>query len=280
MAVKSKKPVKKAVSTKSKTTKASTKRRGIIASPKKRFSLSPKQWALTGVAGFIALTGAVYFLVQSQEQTTADAASCVSNVYKQGSKSTCVKYMQQLVNASGTAGKISADGVFGAGTKSAVVKFQKAKKLTADGIVGSGTWGKLCGVSGAADAKKGAGCSSSSSTAKKWQVVKTVLLTDGARVASGGDTVGYLNTSTFTLTKNHTYRACISGYNTRGGSNTQKVSITKFGSATLSTKLKQVCSASKTGQGERYTAGQFGVYWTGGLGLVKLLNNFNIEEYK
>jgi peptidoglycan hydrolase-like protein with peptidoglycan-binding domain len=38
---------------------------------------------------------------------------------------------------------VSVDGVFGAGTLSAVKKFQKAKKLTVDGIVGKATRGAL-----------------------------------------------------------------------------------------------------------------------------------------
>lgn len=38
---------------------------------------------------------------------------------------------------------ISADGVFGTGTHSAVVAFQKSRGLTPDGIVGPKTWSAL-----------------------------------------------------------------------------------------------------------------------------------------
>ena len=37
----------------------------------------------------------------------------------------------------------SVDGVFGAGTKKAVIAFQKKNGLTADGVVGAKTWEKL-----------------------------------------------------------------------------------------------------------------------------------------
>lgn len=60
----------------------------------------------------------------------------LSGYLKVGSKGADVKYLQ-------TALKVTADGIFGAGTKKAVVAFQKKNGLTADGIVGPVTWGKL-----------------------------------------------------------------------------------------------------------------------------------------
>lgn len=41
---------------------------------------------------------------------------------------------------------VAADGKFGAGTKEAVIKFQKKNGLTADGVVGLATWKKILGV--------------------------------------------------------------------------------------------------------------------------------------
>lgn len=35
------------------------------------------------------------------------------------------------------------DGIFGSGTKNAVVRFQRANNLSADGIVGCNTWKKI-----------------------------------------------------------------------------------------------------------------------------------------
>lgn len=63
----------------------------------------------------------------------ADAA-----VLKQGSSGATVKTMQQkLINWGYLSGK--ADGIFGAKTKAAVVKFQRNNGLTADGVVGTKT---------------------------------------------------------------------------------------------------------------------------------------------
>lgn len=53
-----------------------------------------------------------------------------------------VKTLQRLLNALGyDCGKV--DGIFGQGTRAAVVAFQRAKGLTADGIVGKATWTAL-----------------------------------------------------------------------------------------------------------------------------------------
>lgn len=41
---------------------------------------------------------------------------------------------------------VTADGLFGNGTKKAVIAYQKKKGLTADGIVGLNTWKKILGV--------------------------------------------------------------------------------------------------------------------------------------
>lgn len=63
----------------------------------------------------------------------ADAA-----VLKQGSSGAQVKTLQtKLINWGYLSGK--ADGIFGAKTKAAVVKFQKKNGLTADGVVGTKT---------------------------------------------------------------------------------------------------------------------------------------------
>lgn len=57
---------------------------------------------------------------------------------KIGSNGEDVKKLQEKLG-------IGADGSFGAGTETAVKKWQTANGLTADGIVGDGTWGKLFG---------------------------------------------------------------------------------------------------------------------------------------
>lgn len=53
-----------------------------------------------------------------------------------GSRGDAVKELQSLL-------KITADGIFGKGTKEAVIKFQSTSGLTPDGIVGTKTWSEL-----------------------------------------------------------------------------------------------------------------------------------------
>jgi peptidoglycan hydrolase-like protein with peptidoglycan-binding domain len=66
-------------------------------------------------------------------------------VLRQGSNSAwpkvTVRSLQYLLSAHGA--KLTADGVFGAKTKTAVVSFQRAHHLTADGVVGGATWSAL-----------------------------------------------------------------------------------------------------------------------------------------
>lgn len=63
---------------------------------------------------------------------------------KLGSKGADVKKAQQLLIAKGySCGAAGADGDFGAGTYSAVKKFQADNGLEADGIVGANTWAAL-----------------------------------------------------------------------------------------------------------------------------------------
>jgi hypothetical protein len=52
---------------------------------------------------------------------------------KEGSKGQDVRKLQQLL-------KINNDGIFGPGTKKAVIRFQLGRNLSADGIVGNDTW--------------------------------------------------------------------------------------------------------------------------------------------
>lgn len=57
---------------------------------------------------------------------------------KKGSKGDDVKQLQEKLG-------LSADGIFGSGTETAVKNWQSKNGLTADGIVGEGTWGKMFG---------------------------------------------------------------------------------------------------------------------------------------
>lgn len=73
---------------------------------------------------------------------TADAAISTGSVLKKGSRGQQVKYLQMNLNALGY-GAGSVDGVFGNGTKNAVIRFQKANGLSADGMAGPKTIQKM-----------------------------------------------------------------------------------------------------------------------------------------
>ena len=71
--------------------------------------------------------------LQEDESQVADAA-----VLKQGSKGDLVKEVQtKLIKWGYLTGR--ADGIFGAKTKAAVIKFQRKNGLTADGVIGTRT---------------------------------------------------------------------------------------------------------------------------------------------
>ena len=61
---------------------------------------------------------------------------------KIGASGNITKLLQEKLTSLGY-GTNGVDGIFGNGTKNAVVKYQKSKGLTADGIVGQNTWRKL-----------------------------------------------------------------------------------------------------------------------------------------
>ena len=62
---------------------------------------------------------------------------------KLGSKGDSVKWLQKALN-------LTADGIFGKGTETAVKQFQAKNNLTADGVVGNKTW-QLLGFSNSVD---------------------------------------------------------------------------------------------------------------------------------
>lgn len=69
------------------------------------------------------------------------------SMLRQGSRGQDVITLQYLLNVIGEyypgIPSLSQDGIFGSGTKQAVVAFQQAKNLAPDGIVGSRTWNAL-----------------------------------------------------------------------------------------------------------------------------------------
>ena len=63
-------------------------------------------------------------------------------VLKKGAQGNITKLLQEKLVSLGYSTN-GVDGIFGAGTKAAVIAFQKSKGLSADGIVGTNTWRKL-----------------------------------------------------------------------------------------------------------------------------------------
>ena len=101
-----------------------------------------------GVVGYITESAIQRDIWLSQRQTI-----------QQGSQGKDVQLLQQILekaddinknqaqwNLPGGFGIGSVDGVFGATTKAAVIKFQQVEKLKADGVVGALTWDRLAGI--------------------------------------------------------------------------------------------------------------------------------------
>ena len=104
--------------------------------------------------------------LQEDESSVADAA-----VLKQGSKGDLVKEVQtKLIKWGYLTGR--ADGIFGAKTKAAVIKFQRKNGLTADGVIGTRTAQAL-------------GISLSSNTSSSSQTTSSTNLNLLARVVYG-----------------------------------------------------------------------------------------------
>jgi peptidoglycan hydrolase-like protein with peptidoglycan-binding domain len=86
-------------------------------------------------------------VVGDETQAAIERAVWISKrpTLKQGSQGEEVRNLQGLLHGAieigqGDFGITSIDGVFGANTLQAVIKFQKSRKLTGDGIVGTATW--------------------------------------------------------------------------------------------------------------------------------------------
>ena len=82
--------------------------------------------------------------VQPEQVETVDMQV---RILKRGMSGADVKTLQAALIAYGySCGAAGADGDFGAGTETALKKFQSKYSLGADGIAGKGTWGKLLGI--------------------------------------------------------------------------------------------------------------------------------------
>lgn len=64
---------------------------------------------------------------------------------RKGARGNITKLVQEKLTNLGYSTN-GVDGIFGSGTKSAIIKYQNTKGLSADGIVGQNTWKKLLGL--------------------------------------------------------------------------------------------------------------------------------------
>lgn len=103
------------------------------------------------ITGFCALAPA----------TAANAAAgttgkgCTAYQYSQGGYSTCIGYIQRMLNgiaelrgASYGGYQLAVDNSFGPNTNTNVRRFQSYTYLVSDGIVGPNTWHQLCRYAG------------------------------------------------------------------------------------------------------------------------------------
>ncbi len=107
-------------------------------------------------AGIVAYTVSARPAADTALELALDAA-----VLRQGSTGSEVKEVQRRLKQWGYySGAV--DGIFGAGTKKAVIAFQKKNGLTADGVVGKATY-KALGMNSSYNALNGGSSGSSSS---------------------------------------------------------------------------------------------------------------------
>jgi len=119
----------------------------------------------TGVDGaFGPATRSQVVAFQSSRRLTADGIvgtntwSALVATVREGSRSSYVRAAQALLNKYGYG--LAVDGVFGPGTRSATVSFQRAKGITADGIIGPVTWRYLAGSGGSSTNPPATSCGS------------------------------------------------------------------------------------------------------------------------
>lgn len=108
-----------------------------------------KKWLMP--AAVIIVFGAigVYYVAASQAATRyyisfVGGHNCrTTPTLRQGSRGECVKALQIMLNNTGANPRLTADGIFGPRTRSAVITYQRQNGLVDDGIVGNNTWHSL-----------------------------------------------------------------------------------------------------------------------------------------
>ena len=137
----------------------------------------------------------IYATEQADEEIGAAA------VLRQGSKGNEVKEVQRRLKQWGYYSG-SVDGVFGSGTKAAVIAFQKKNGLTADGVVGKATY-KALGMTDSYNVLSGSNNNNSSYTSSDLYLLAKTIYAEGrgepyaGQVAIGAVILNRVNSSAF-----------------------------------------------------------------------------------
>lgn len=131
-------------------TTAKSKNSRVIAGSR-RLPLSSFRTKLLIGLGIVLLGAGTYAGYAIWYSQTVGASSCVDKQYSYGNKSTCVKYVQKILNVADINVSLKVTGTFDSLTKKAVVTFQKGMELTGSGVVDLTTWQQLCTIAGSSD---------------------------------------------------------------------------------------------------------------------------------
>ncbi len=120
---------------------------------------------LAGIVTLVlSISGVALFSSNASALTIySNGSGCTAYNYSQGGYSSCVGYIQRILNANTqlwawhgyincgyklTTNYLSVDNSFGPQTAAKVKNYQGSSCLTADGIVGPNTWRRLCSDAG------------------------------------------------------------------------------------------------------------------------------------
>ncbi len=135
--------------------------------------------ALALVLAASAAAGTAHLAQRSMDEAeqSVSAQAIEAAVLRQGSRGGEVKEVQRRLKQWGYySGAV--DGIFGAGTKRAVVAFQKKNGLTADGVVGRATY-KALGMNDSYNALSGGGSSGSNYTSSDLYLMAKAIHAEG-----------------------------------------------------------------------------------------------------
>ena len=135
---------------------------------KKKLLIGALALALTAAA----VCPAAYALASAEGEAGAAEAVVAAAVLRQGSTGGEVKEVQRRLKKWGYYSG-SVDGIFGSGTKKAVISFQKKNGLTADGVVGKATY-KALGMTDSYNALVSGGSSGGASSSDLYLLAKTI----------------------------------------------------------------------------------------------------------